>query len=435
MFKYIAVLIVGILTSFYFFPFVSSLLPMANTKMVMALFGLIVLGLKLTRDKRAEIEKDILVLSLYAIGVSFIGLTSVILNDSRDYTYASYIMSMWVWLGGAYFVINCIKWVHGRVSVKLVSHYLIGVCVAQCLLAYTMEQYAPLKNIVDGLVISEGFMGKVEGRMYGLGAALDVAGMRFAAVLLIIGYLCIGLKEKNSLQNRWFYIVAFCLIVIIGNMIGRTTTIGAIMALLYILYISIFNKNDNVKSFWGIFGIILILMIPIVVYLYRTNYVFYDNIRFAFEGFWSLYENGKWQTTSNDKLMNMYVWPDNLKTWIIGDGYFNNPFDTNAFYIGQGAGSAYYMHTDVGYCRFIFYFGLMGLILFILYFYKVAAICMSRFSEYRLLFAALLLLNYIVWFKVASDLFVLFALFLCVPGEEAENEEGERIINEKGIEG
>ena len=75
----------------------------------------------------------------------------------------------------------------------------------------------------------------------------------------------------------------------------------------------------------------------------------------------------------------------------------------------------------------------MGLILFILYFYKVVAICMSRFSEYRLLFAALLLLNYIVWFKVASDLFVLFALFLCVPGEEEDVEGVEGTIGAKGI--
>ena len=431
MFKYIAVLIVGILTSFYFFPFVSSLLPMANTKMVMALFGLIVLGLKLTRDKRAEIEKDILVLSLYAIGVSFMGLTSVILNDSKDYTYASYIMSMWVWLGGAYFVINCIKWVHGRVSVKLVSHYLIGVCVAQCLLAYTMEQYAPLKNIVDSLVISEGFMGKVEGRMYGLGAALDVAGMRFAAILVIIGYLCVGFKEKVAPRLQWIYIIAFCLITLIGNMIGRTTTVGAAMALLFIFCVSIFNKNDNVKSFWGKLGITLLMFIPIVIYLYKTNHIVQENFRFAFEGFYNLFEKGEWQTTSNDRLMNMYVWPDNLKTWMIGDGYFKSPLFTNPYYIGPGVGSAFYMHTDVGYCRFLFYFGSLGLILFMLYFGKVAAICVARFSKYKQLFLLLLLFNFIVWLKVSSDLFVLFALFLCVSKDE--NEEYERNENERNI--
>ena len=113
MLKFLSVILVGILTSFYFFPFVSSLLPMANTKMVMALFGLIVLGLKRAKGQKAEISKDFFLLSLIAIGVSSASLIAVIINDTRDYTYASYIMSMWVWLGGAYFVINCIKWIHG----------------------------------------------------------------------------------------------------------------------------------------------------------------------------------------------------------------------------------------------------------------------------------------------------------------------------------
>lgn len=423
--RFLSFILVGIITSFYFFPFVSSLLPMANTKMVMALFGLILVGFKLAKEQKADIDKDFFFLSLSAIGVSFAGLIAVILNETKDYTYVSYIMSMWVWLGGAYFVVNCIKWVHGEASVKLVAHYLIGVCVAQCLLAYTMVQYAPLKNLVDSFVLSEGFMGKIEGRMYGLGAALDVAGMRFAAVLLIIGYLCIGIKEKIAPKLQWLYIIAFFLIMLIGNMIGRTTTIGGIMALLFILYVSIFNTNNNIKSFWIRFGIILLVFIPVIIFLYKTNHVVHENVRFAFEGFYSLWEKGKWQTTSNDKLMNMYVWPDNFKTWIIGDGYFNNPYDTNPYYIGRGAGSAFYMHTDVGYCRFLFYFGLTGLILFILYFCKVAAVCVSRFSKYKLLFLCLLLLNFIVWFKVSSDLFVLFALFLCVSMEgnnEYENE-------------
>lgn len=428
MIRIILILLVGVITSFYYFPFVSILFPMANTKMLMAVLGLVVLGYNLAKERRAEIDKDFFILSLYAIGVSLAGLTSVILNGTLDYTYASYIMSMWVWLSGAYFTISCIKWVHGKVSFKLVAHYLIGVCVAQCLLAYTMEQYVPLKNLVDSFLVSDGFMGKVEGRMYGLGAALDVAGMRFSAVLLIISYLFVGIKGKIKLGFQWFYINSFCLITLIGNMIGRTTSVGAVIALIFILLVTIYGKNDNTRFFWSKLGIMLLVFISLVVYLYNTNVMVYDNIRFAFEGFFSLWEQGTWQTTSNDRLMNMYVWPDNLITWIIGDGYFNNPLDTDPYFIGRGAGSAYYMHTDVGYCRFLFYFGLIGLVLFMLYFCKVASACASRFSRYKLLFLLLLLLNFIVWFKVASDIFPVFALFLCVNEEENDMTEQKNVV-------
>ena len=95
-----------------------------------------------------------------------------------------------------------------------------------------------------------------------------------------------------------------------------------------------------------------VLLIPVIVYFYRTNPTFYENLRFGFEGFFSLVENGEWEVRSNSQLMSMWIWPDNPMTWLIGDGYFNNPINSNPYYIGP-ASTDYYMGTDVGYCRFI----------------------------------------------------------------------------------
>ena len=423
MLRVLSIILTGIITSFYFFPFVPVFLPVANTKMVMAVFGLVVLGFRLATNQRAEINKDFLKLSLFAIVVSFAGLIAVILNETRDYTYASYIMSMWVWLGGAYFVVNCIGWVHGKASVRLVAHYLIGVCVAQCIIAYTMGQYAPLKNFVDSIVVSEGFMGKVEGRLYGIGAALDVAGMRFAAVMLIIGYLSVGFKHIIEPKLQWFYIISFGVIALIGNMIGRTTTVGAAMSILFISFVTLKNHGGNTKPFWRKLGLMLFISVPVIVYLYNTNPAMHNNIRFAFEGFFSLFEDGSWQTTSNDRLMNMYVWPDNLKTWIIGDGYFDNPFQTDPYYTGN-IGGAFYKSTDVGYCRFLFYFGILGMLAFAYFIFYATKLCIRRFPNYKMMFVLILLLNYVVWLKVASDLFSVLALFLCVM--QNNNEENEK---------
>lgn len=419
MLRVLSIILAGIITSFYFFPFVPAFLPMANTKMVMAVFGLVVLGFRLATNQRAEINKDFFKLSLFALGVSLAGIIAVILNETRDYTYASYIMSMWVWLGGAYFVVNCIGWVHGKASVRLVAHYLIGVCVAQCIIAYTMGQYAPLKNLVDSLVVSEGFMGKVEGRLYGIGAALDVAGMRFAAVMLIIGYLSVGFKHIIEPKLQWFYIISFGVIALIGNMIGRTTTVGAAISILFISFVTLKNRSENAQPFWRKLGLMLLISVPIIVYLYNTNPAMHNNIRFAFEGFFSLFEDGSWQTTSNDRLMNMYVWPDNLKTWIIGDGYFDNPFQTDPYYTGN-IGGAFYMSTDVGYCRFLFYFGILGMLAFAYFIFYATKLCIRRFPNYKMMFVLILMLNYVVWLKVASDLFSVLALFLCVMQDDNE---------------
>ena len=118
----------------------------------------------------------------------------------------------------------------------------------------------------------------------------------------------------------------------------------------------------------------------------------------------------------------MVVFPDNLKTWLIGNGYFENPYWSDPYYVGRKF-AGYYMQTDIGYCRFLFYFGIFGLLAFIAYFIKVGTTCMKRFSDYKLMFFAILMVNFIVWCKVSSDIFLVFAIFLCVPQQTDEKYE------------
>ena len=73
------------------------------------------------------------------------------------------------------------------------------------------------------------------------------------------------------------------------------------------------------------------------------------------------------------------------------------------------------MGTDVGYLRFIYYFGLIGLFAFSAFMLKIGQILMNRFHEERIMFLIIILLNFIVWFKVSTDLFVVYALFLMIP--------------------
>ena len=113
----------------------------------------------------------------------------------------------------------------------------------------------------------------------------------------------------------------------------------------------------------------------------------------------------------------MVVFPDNLKTWLIGDGYFSNPGEIDPYFIGEIVGG-YYKGTDIGYLRFIFYFGLIGLLAFMTYFCRVTQICVRKFRRYDVLFMALLAVNFIVWFKVATDIFLVFALMLLVDTTE-----------------
>lgn len=147
--------------------------------------------------------------------------------------------------------------------------------------------------------------------------------------------------------------------------------------------------------------------------MYHVDDTFKEDLRFGFEGFFSLWEKGSWEVASNEKLTNMYVFPDNLKTWIIGDGYFSSPRDTDPYFTGELVGG-YYMGTDAGYLRFIFYFGLIGLSAISAVLIKSAMICYDAFKEYKTMFIALLAVNFIVWFKVSTDIFPVFAPFIAL---------------------
>ena len=428
MIRIICMVITMIITSFYFFPFEFVFLPNVNTKMAMAAVGLVLLGVRMAQSRGAVLNKDFFRLSLWALGVSLAGFVAVVYNDTHDYTYVTYAMSMWVWAGAAYVLVELIRKVHGKISVELVAHYLIAVCVLQCILALLIDRIPAFEQAVNSVVSGFGFveldaLSKTE-RLYGIGANLDVAGTRFSAILVMIAFLVTRLENKKQNLYLPFYIIAVFIIGVVGNMMSRTTTVGLILFIVYLVYksrIYVLKISPEVKTiFYWLMGSLLVL-IPILIYLYHTDMDVRNNLRFAFEGFFSLAEKGRWDVHSNEILMNMYVFPDNLKTWIIGDGYFENPYysDSEPYYVGPKMGG-YYMGTDVGYLRFIYYFGLIGLFAFSTFMLKIGQILMNRFHEERIMFLIIILLNFIVWFKVSTDLFVIYALFLMIPKNKDE---------------
>ncbi|MEE1021981.1 MAG: hypothetical protein U0L83_02420, partial [Muribaculaceae bacterium] len=150
------------------------------------------------------------------------------------------------------------------------------------------------------------------------------------------------------------------------------------------------------------------------------------NIEFGFEGFFSLAEKGEWQSNSNDILRDMLVFPDNVKTWLIGDGYAANPLDNTSgnadpYYTGPSF-HGFYMQTDIGYCRVIFYFGVVGLCILLGLFITTTKLLVRRFYEYKIMFILLLCINLIGWCKVSTDIFVVFAPFLCISCDDNDKE-------------
>lgn len=417
MIKYLGIVLAIILTSFAVFPIELVWFPGLTLKTAMAPLGLVMMFVNLVRQRHPVLDSGFLLVTIWAAAVSFMSFLSITYNDTNDNSFTGYFISMLVWICAAYVTVSAIKVVHGTVSVKLVANYLIAMCVAQCILAFVISQVPFIENLVNSVFLTGGEE-MTKGRLYGIGAGLDIAGLRFMAVLAIIIYVVTHLSEEEEKKYSLLYIVAFFIIALIGNMISRSTVFGVFISLAYLILASFSRdrQTDLMRRIWKKFLLLTGALVFGAIVLYQTNSSFRNSMHFGFEGFFSLYEKGQWEVSSNKSLIWMLknIKPENTRTWIIGDGYCGDP-NNDPYYIGSQPKGGYYMGTDVGYMRFIFYFGILGTLVFMGYFYQVACVCGRYFPKYKDMFFLILLCNYIGWIKVSTDIFCLFALFLVIP--------------------
>lgn len=416
MIRAIQVSIITTLTSFFFFPFFFTILPSVNTKMFLAALGLIAFVIDRSNNHTQFFENKLFWISIGALGVSFCSFLSMTINNTPDNSYLSYIISMWVWLFAAYFCVFLMHQVHGEISLETIGYYLVAVALLQCTLGLLINYFPLINNAVNSVVTGEKYMIGIEGRLHGIGCALDVGGGRLGAILIILAYLILqSIKHQKSWWVFTGLLGAFFYILVIGNMIGRTTTVGAAIAIAYLIFSLCSDRKieaTSIRSFLSIAVLVITIGVIICVGLYNISPEMHKLLRFGFEAFFNYFEHGTFETHSTNMLSEGMIFPDNFKTWIIGDGYMASG-SNDPYYIGP-ADYGFYMNTDAGYSRFIFYFGLIGLSSFILFFIIVCKKCINGLENDQLLFIAILILGLCIWVKVSTDLFLVFAPFLCI---------------------
>ena len=420
MLQIIKILLTGIITDFYLFPLDLNLMgTTANTKMIMGAIGLFLFVYDNQGRKELVFHKDFLFVSLLAISVSVLSYFTMVIHHTSDNSLVTYCISFWVWVSAAYTLFRTIRLTHGKITIEIFGNYLISVAVAQCFIAYGMTLSPWFHSFIDSFQVNmANFLKGTPGRLYGLSCALDSAGLRFAAILIITTFLFFNLPDDKTGQSV-LYALAFIIITTIGNMIARSTLVGVIWSVVLALFYLI--KKGQMQTINGRKVALIISLFLVMaaggVLLYRMSYSFRLSMRFGFEGFFSLAETGRWNVNSNNILMRMIIWPETLSTWILGDGYLLSPNDDPNF-LGELIGG-FYMGTDIGYLRYIFYFGLPGLILMITIFMSITYICIKRLdARYTILFLFLLLSNMTGWLKVSTDIMVIFAPFLVLALEQ-----------------
>ena len=403
------VLLTGLMMSFYFHPTELRVLPGYNTKIMLAIFGVAILVFNIIRTKDYSLSKGLLYSFMIAGAFSFVNYISLIINESDDYSYANYPISALIWIMGAYGTINFIRWTHSKVTIELVVRYLAGGAAFHSILSQLIDRNDSIRNFVTSIFYISDSMEEMQ-RLYSFGVGLDPAGVRFAVILIMIaGVLTLSKVVKKSIGLMIFYFLCFAIISVLGNIISRTTTVGMGLGL-FVFAISTGLYKFVIKvsriKIMRVFGVMLAIGIPIVVYYYNVNPSFQNQIEYGFEGFFNLFESGEFQTSSTDELSTMWVWPQDTQTWLIGSGLF----------LSKSSDFTYF--SALGYCRFIFYSGLIGFTVFGLYFVYNAIYFAIRYPRYRYIFLLMIVVTFVVWSKVATDIFQLYALFYAFTDEE-----------------
>lgn len=407
MWRYILIFLTALVVNFFYFPASSPYLP-SNTKNLLALMGGLLLAYDLIRYRSYDLNKYLFGALGIAALYSVVNLVAVEINDEFDFSYANYVTTALIWLSSAYAATWAIRYTHGRVTIKLLTYYLAAVCVAQGVIAIAIDNIPSFKILVDSIFEGGEYMEEFD-RLYGIGCGLDVGGLRMAVTQVFIAFvLCVDDEVKRNSRALYGLLISLILIAVIGNMIARTTSVGTLLALVTIIMstqvYTLRITGKNIKMYTS-FGWILLMTIPIAVYLYNTDPFFYQQFRFAFEAFFNYFEQGSLRTDSTDVLQTMWKWPETLQGWIIGTGLFGR------FLYG----------TDIGYCRFILYSGLVGFSVFAFFFLYHGYVFISRYRRYRYLFVALLMIHFAVWAKVSTDTFFIWALlYTFVDEDEAD---------------
>ena len=411
-------------TSFFLFPFSFPFLPEAlNTKNIMAVIGVLAFVIDCVRRRSVSFSEPTLFAALLAGVFSVWCLFSVTIANTYNTVYADYILSFIIWLAAAYGAYAFLRLDKDKVDLEILTRYLALVGVFQCVTAVLIDNVPAVERLVDHIMYQPGDFYKMNHRMYGLGAALDPAGVRFSVILVMIAHqFSTNPNVRNTRLFQATDLGAFAIIVIIGSVISRTTLVGAGLGLTYII-ISLFRMRKGgfittsmVRMFFWFF-IVMIVIVGVSIYFYRTSDTFRGYLRFGFEAFFNWVETGEFRTHSTDVLGSMWVWPQTVEEWLIGRGTFG-VFENN---------------TDIGYCNFMLYCGAIGMLIFSLFFIYCHLSQSRKFRQFEIISWMLIALTFIVWMKVSTDIFFIDALLFCIVGDfedEPEDPDATNVLPE-----
>lgn len=394
--------LIYLVTFFYIYSVNFQFIPV-GTRVILGVAGFCLFFLSTVSGRKIHCHKQYCYMIFSLIILVPVSLVSVSYNATSDYEFLRYVISILVINFAAYFVFFIFNRYSSKPNFSSLVDVIINIVAIQSVISVFMFLFPWLGTFLLSLQnLSIGDIQKLnqvnEFRLIGFGTFFFGAGVihGFSLILASMRFREIINADKDSV---FILSCKFFLILAIGLMMSRTTIVGACIGLFYIAFSGEFNRINTqrilkkIKFFSSFIFIILsfLLVLKTVPGFWKTIEPIFD---FVFEMAINYIDNNNAESESTNHLLTMYVFPENLKTWLIGDGIWNLP------------NGSYYMDSDVGYVRLIFYFGILGLTLYFLY--HAILISISFELSFTIVIAIYFLLINLKGFTDLTPLILLF---------------------------
>lgn len=270
------------------------------------------------------------------------------------------VLDAFLYLFSAYLLCWMMLRIYGRLSIGLLLYYISLAALLQTLISFIFFFNSSLFDFYISLLKEEtnqrlfdrtSVIGK---RFIGFGSNFFTGVLKYGVAflsILVLPYV----HHCRLTNNKLIYWLSVTLIAIGGILTGRTFFVAIAIGLFMIILLN--SKNLLSFIFNNIKASIGVLIAFLFLYAIAANFMeaerFENMFNFVFELFINFFELNSLETGSTNRMQEMFFFPDNLNTWIFGDGrMFSNT-------------GGYYMHTDIGFIRLLFYFGLPSTIYFI----------------------------------------------------------------------
>jgi len=397
-----------ILFFIYIYPLNFNLIPFTSTRIIIGTIGiflLIINGLTISFKKIILIKKGWLYILLSLLTIFIIAISTNFINSTKETYFLTYPFSIIALLCASYTLTRAVKAVYRKITFDIIAHYIVISVEIQMIITVLMFIFPLMRDFLLGItnnsVLEIAINSNKQIRIIGFGSQFFDAGIVNCFALILITIL---IKHKiHKTKKASSLPLVFVLIAIVGTIMARTTLIGIFLSFAILLY-----KPKIIKFKPITFKPLIILTTVIALIVYFIPSSILENIntasRFGFEIFYNYFEKGELNSESTNQLLDMYnTYPQNLKTWLIGDGFYANPLDP----------TLYYMNIDVGYARLLFYFGIIGLFAYLFFQFTIIKYANKVTANgFSLFFFTIGILILILNFKGMTDLTSLVILFI-----------------------